>query len=84
MRQMLEGSRKSLEGYLLERAVRDSLTRLSMLPHLGFSIEPKPAPIVPKSPITMTELLLQIAAMQTDFDLRMQVMAKRLAVLEAK
>jgi hypothetical protein len=32
----------------------------------------------------MTELLLQIAAMQTDFDLRMQVMAKRLALLEAK
>jgi hypothetical protein len=46
--------------------------------------EPKPAPVVPDSPITMTELLLQIAAMQTDFDLRFQVMAKRLAVLEAK
>lgn len=46
--------------------------------------EPKPAPVVPQSPITMTELLLQIAAMQTDFDLRMQVMAKRLALLEAK
>jgi hypothetical protein len=46
--------------------------------------EPKPAPVVPNSPITMTELLLQIAAMQTDFDLRLQVMAKRLAVLEAK
>ena len=38
---MLEGSRKSLEGFLLERTVRESLTRLSMLPHLGFSIEPK-------------------------------------------
>jgi hypothetical protein len=46
--------------------------------------EPKPAPVVPKSPVTMTELLLQIAAMQTDFDLRLQVMAKRLAALEAK
>lgn len=46
--------------------------------------EPKPAPVVPQSPLTMTELLLQIAAMQTDFDLRMQVMAKRLALLEAK
>jgi hypothetical protein len=46
--------------------------------------EPKPAPVVPQSPITMTELLLQMAAMQTDFDLRMQVMAQRLAVLEAK
>jgi hypothetical protein len=46
--------------------------------------EPKPAPVVPQSPITMTELLLQIAAMQTDFDLRLQVMAKRLALLEAK
>lgn len=46
--------------------------------------EPKPVPVVPQSPITMTELLLQMAAMQTDFDLRMQVMAQRLAVLEAK
>jgi hypothetical protein len=46
--------------------------------------EPKAAPVVPQSPITMTELLLQIAAMQTDFDLRMQVMAQRIAVLEAK
>ncbi len=46
--------------------------------------EPKPSPIVPKSPITMMELLLQIAAMQTDFDLRMQVVAKRLAALETK
>jgi hypothetical protein len=46
--------------------------------------EPKPAPVVPQSPITMTELLLQIAAMQADFDLRLQVMAKRVAVLEAK
>jgi hypothetical protein len=46
--------------------------------------EPKTAPFVPQSPITMTELLLQIAAMQTDFDLRMQVMAQRIAVLEAK
>jgi hypothetical protein len=45
---------------------------------------PKPVPVVPQSPITMTELLLQIAAMQTDFDLRMQVMAQRIAVLEAK
>jgi hypothetical protein len=41
MRPMLEGSRKSLEGFLLERAVRESLTRLSMLPYLGFTIEPK-------------------------------------------
>ena len=46
--------------------------------------EAKPAPVVPDSPVTMTELLLQMAAMQTDFDLRLQVMAKRLAVLEAK
>jgi hypothetical protein len=48
------------------------------------SPEPKPIPVVPKSPITMTELLLQMAAMQTDFDLRMQVVTKRLAALEAK
>jgi hypothetical protein len=41
MRPMLEGSRKSLEGFLLERAVRESLTRLAMLPYLGFAIEPK-------------------------------------------
>lgn len=47
-------------------------------------VEPKPAPVVPQSPVTMTELLLQLAAMQQDFDLRMQVMAKRLATLEAK
>jgi hypothetical protein len=41
MRPMLEGSRKSLEGFLLERSIRDSLTRLSQLPYLGFTIEPK-------------------------------------------
>jgi hypothetical protein len=41
MRPLLEGSRKSLEGFLLERAVRESLTRLSMLPYLGFTIEQK-------------------------------------------
>jgi hypothetical protein len=46
--------------------------------------EPKPAPVVPQSPVTMTELLLQMAAMQTDFDLRLQVMAQRLSVLEVK
>jgi hypothetical protein len=41
MRPMLEGSRKSLEGFLLERAIRESLTRLSQLPYLGFTIDPK-------------------------------------------
>jgi hypothetical protein len=46
--------------------------------------EPKPAPVVPKSPITMAELVLQMAAMQADFDLRLQVMAARVAKLEAK
>lgn len=46
--------------------------------------EPKPAPVVPDSPVTMTELLLQMGAMQTDFDLRLQVMAQRLSALEAK
>jgi hypothetical protein len=46
--------------------------------------EPTPPAVVPKSPITMTELVLQLAAMQIDFDLRMQVMAARVAKLEAK
>jgi hypothetical protein len=39
MRPMLEGSRKSLEGFLLERAVRESLTRVSE--NLGIKIDPK-------------------------------------------
>jgi hypothetical protein len=46
--------------------------------------QPKLAPVVPSSPVSMTEILLQIAAMQTDFDIRLQVMASRLATLEAK
>lgn len=41
MRPMLEGSRKSLEGFLLERAVRDSLTRISDA--VGLKIDPKSA-----------------------------------------
>jgi hypothetical protein len=39
MRPMLEGSRKSLEGYLLERAVRESLTRISE--RFGLKIDPR-------------------------------------------
>lgn len=39
MRPMLEGSRKSLEGFLLERAVRESLTRLGE--KFGFKVDPK-------------------------------------------
>jgi hypothetical protein len=39
MRPMIEGSRKSLEGFLLERAVRESLTRVSE--SLGIKIDPK-------------------------------------------
>lgn len=39
MRPMLEGSRKSLEGFLLERAVRESLTRIGE--NFGFKVDPK-------------------------------------------
>jgi hypothetical protein len=39
MRPMLEGSRKSLEGFLLERAVRESLTRVAE--RIGIKIDPK-------------------------------------------
>lgn len=39
MRPMLEGSRKSLEGFLLERAVRESLTRIGAA--LGVKVDPK-------------------------------------------
>jgi hypothetical protein len=36
-----------------------------------------------ESPVTTAELVLQIATMQADFDLRFRVMAERLAALEA-
>ncbi len=39
MRPMLEGSRKSLEGFWLERSVRESLTRVAE--QLGLSVDPK-------------------------------------------
>lgn len=39
MRPMLEGSRKSLEGFWLERAVRESLVRVAE--RLGITIDPK-------------------------------------------
>lgn len=42
--------------------------------------EKAPEPVVQKQPVTTAEL----ATMQADFDLRMRVMAQRLAALEAK
>lgn len=38
----------------------------------------------PKAPVTTAELVLQMATMQADFDLRMRVMAERIVALEAK
>jgi hypothetical protein len=39
MRPMIEGSRKSLEGFCLERSVRDSMTRIAA--KLGLTVDPK-------------------------------------------
>ena len=43
-----------------------------------------PEPVAPRQPVTTAELVLQLATMQADFDLRLRVMAQRLAALEAK
>jgi hypothetical protein len=39
MRPMIEGSRKSLEGFCLERAVRESMTRIAE--RIGLKVDPK-------------------------------------------
>lgn len=46
--------------------------------------EKAPEPVASKQPVTTAELVLQLATMQADFDLRLRVMAQRLAALEAK
>lgn len=47
-------------------------------------IKKDPEKIVQNPPVTTAELVLQMATMQADFDLRLRVMAQRLAALEAK